>query len=85
MKDSIRIIAIGIGLAGCMGLAMFLSPADNHLPASLSDEEISWVEFCKAKGYSIHTQDEEIINEFIFTWRGSAEEEEALSHNGAQA
>lgn len=85
MKDSIRISLIGIGIAGCMALAMFLSPTPDRHSSELTPEEISWIEFCKAKGYSIHANDDTIINEYLDTWCGSAQEEEALTRNGAKA
>ncbi len=82
MKDMIRLSVLGFGIAGFMALASFMPSKTKELPASLTPEEISWVEFCKYRGYDVHTEDEEILNEFLDTWRGSTVEEEALTRNG---
>ncbi|MDE6792490.1 MAG: hypothetical protein K2J48_05355 [Muribaculaceae bacterium] len=84
MKDTIRLSVFGLGFAGLMSIACLLPSKTTEIPAPLSPEEISWVEFCKYKGYDVHTEDEEIINEFLDTWRGSPVEEEALTRQGVE-
>ncbi len=46
MKDMIRLSVLGFGIAGFMALASFMPSKTKELPASLTPEEISWVEFC---------------------------------------
>lgn len=84
MKDIIRLSVLGFGIAGFMAIASVMPSHTKELPASLTPEEISWVEFCKYRGYDVHTEDEEIINEFLDTWRGSTVEEEALTRQGVE-
>ena len=70
--------------AGLMAVAATMPSKTTELPAYLTPEEISWVEFCKDKGYDVHTEDDEVINEFLDTWRGSTVEEEALTRQGVE-
>ena len=77
MKESICILSLGLTVALLMGAAMFTAK-DRKLPSTLTPEEISWIEFCRANGYDIYTDDDDILNEFLDTWVGSAKEEEAL-------
>ncbi len=85
MKDMIRLSVLGIGIAGFMTIASSMSSKTVELPASLTPEEISWVEFCKYYDFDVNTKDEEIINKFLDTWRGSSVEEEALTRNGVES
>ena len=78
MKDIIRISAMGLTLAALMTTAMILPGKNRELPAALTPEEISWIEFCRDRGYDVDDNSEETVNEFLDTWRGSTEEEEAL-------
>ena len=82
MKDLIRIIIIGTALCSCLAIAK--NHSNTPEASTLSAQEISWVEFCKARHYDPHTEDEEIINEFLDTWRGSTVEEEALTRQGVE-
>lgn len=84
MKDIIRLSATGIAMCALFAWAMLNTAETKELPASLTSEEVSWVEFCKYKGYDPHTDDEEIVNEFLDTWRGSTVEEEALTRQGIE-
>lgn len=81
MKDVIRICALGIAIAGLMSAACLWTGNNNkEVPAPLTSEEISWNEFCKARGYDCNTNDDEIINEFLDTWVGSAEEKRVFNN-----
>lgn len=82
MKEIIRIPILGFGIAGLMACCM--SSNTKEPTTSPTPEEISWVGFCKFKGYDVHTQDDEIKNEFLDTWVGSAEEERMFNHLPAQ-
>lgn len=84
MKDIIRLSIFGFGIAGLMAVACYLPSNTEQLPAALTSEEISWAEFCKARGYDIHDNRDEIINEFLDTWVGSMEEERAFNNLPAQ-
>ena len=84
MKDIIRLSVFSLAIAGLMAVASTMPPKTNEIPASLTPEEISWVEFCNHKGYDVSTEDDEIINEFLDTWRGSAVEEEAFTRKGIE-
>lgn len=84
MKDIIRLSATGIAMCALFAWAMLNTAGTKELPASLTPEEISWVEFCKYKGYDVHSEDGEIINEFLDAWRGSTVEEEALTRQGLE-
>ena len=84
MKDIVRLSIFGFGIAGLMAVACYLPSNTEQLPAALTSEEISWVEFCKARGYDIHDNRDEIINEFLDTWVGSVEEERAFNNLPAQ-
>lgn len=46
--------------------------------------ELSWEMFCHARGYDIHNNTDQAINEYLDTWRGSAEEEVALLNAGVE-
>lgn len=45
-----------------------------------SESDTSWQAFCSAYGYDPATTDSEIINQFLDTWSGSIEEENALKN-----
>lgn len=84
MKDTIRISVLGLALAGAMALAMYIPSKTRQVPASLTPEEISWVEFCKSNGYDLNDNREEVINEYLDAWVGSAVEEEILLSHGIE-
>ena len=84
MEDIIRLTVFGLSIAGLMAVAYLLPSKTTELPVSLTAEEISWVELCRYNGYDVHTEDDEIINEFLDTWVGSVEEERAFNNLPAQ-
>lgn len=84
MKESVRLTAMGVAAAALLSAATLWTDRSKELPASLTPEEISWVEFCKARGYDVHDEDEEIMNEFLDTWVGSVEEERVFNNLPAQ-
>lgn len=84
MKDTIRLSLLGFGIAGLMATACLMKPATTNNSESLTSEEISWIEFCKARGYDVRDERDEIINEFLDTWVGSVEEEQAFNNLPAQ-
>lgn len=79
MKDSIRIIVLGLSIAGIMTAALLWADRSKEAKAQPTPEEISWVEFCKARGYDSDNHSDEIENEFLDSWVGSVEEEKAFN------
>ena len=84
MKEFLRISILGICVAGIMAAGNLKQPSEASTPGTHSSEEISWNEFCKARGYDIHDQSDEIINEYLDTWVGTVEEEHAFNNLPAQ-
>lgn len=84
MKDIIRLTLTGIAMSALFAWAMLNTADRKETPAALSSEDLSWIEFCKARGYDVHEQSDEIINEFLDTWVGSVEEERAFNNLPAQ-
>lgn len=84
MKDIIRLSLLGFGIAGLMATACLMHPSVNNYSEPLTSDEISWIEFCKARGYDMHDDRDEVINEFLDTWVGSVEEEHAFNNLPAQ-
>lgn len=84
MKDVIRLSLIGTAMCALFAWAMLRTADNSKVSAPLTSEEISWVEFCKARHYDPHTEDEEIINEYLDTWVGSVEEERVFNNLPAQ-
>lgn len=84
MKDVIRLTLMGAAICGLFALTVLAFGGQHHAASTLTTEEISWVEFCKARNYDPHTEDKEIINEDLDTWVGSVEEEQAFNHLPAQ-
>lgn len=80
MKELVRLTAIGVATAALLSAATLWTDRSKEVPAQLDSAEISWIEFCKAKGYDVNDDREEIINEFLDTWRGSVEEEKAFNN-----
>ena len=81
MKEVIRLTALSVSVAALIVTAnIWAGMNSTTAPVSLSSEELSWIEFCKARHYDSHTQDPEIINEYLDTWCGSVEEERAFNN-----
>lgn len=80
MKNLIRLSVMGIATCALLSVANFWTDRSKEIPVKLTSEEISWIEFCKAKGYDVNDNSEEIVNEFLDTWRGSVEEEKAFNN-----
>lgn len=77
---------MGAAVSILIVVSLSMMPDNNKtLPASLDAEEISWVEFCKARGYDVHDNSATAVDEYLDTWCGSTEEEEALTRNGVPA
>lgn len=80
MKELVRLTAMGVTAAALLSAATLWTDRSKEVPAQLDSAEISWIEFCKAKGYDVNDNSEEIVNEFLDTWRGSVEEEKAFNN-----
>ncbi|MBD5339373.1 MAG: hypothetical protein HDR98_09705 [Bacteroides sp.] len=84
MKDLIRITILGACAAAIIAVASVDDVPETDQPVTLTPAELSWVEFCRHKGYDPQTRQVEIIDEFLDTWRGSVEEEQAFNNLPAQ-
>lgn len=72
MKRIILTLAIAATLAGCASTRKTLVDSPD-LRA-----KISWKAFCDAHGYDCNDNTYQATNEYLDTWCGSAEEEQAL-------
>lgn len=76
MKKATIIFAIAVALlTGCKSFK------------TTTDEQryyISWVAFCANRGYNINDNTGEAVNEYLDTWCGSVEEEEAFINAGVE-
>ena len=79
MKDSIRLTVFSLGFASLMAAAMYF-PTINADTRIQSPEQVSWIEFCKARGYDSETSDTAVIDEYLDTWVGSIEEEHVFNN-----
>lgn len=80
MKNIIRTTLIGTAMCAICAWAMFSLADKSKNSVPLTSEEISWVEFCKARNYDPHAEDDDIINEYLDTWVGSVEEERVFNN-----
>lgn len=77
MKKIILTLAI---LAACT-----LAGCKTNKQAMLNHREyISWMAFCAERGYNINDNSSETINDYLDTWRGSVDEENALIKAGVE-
>lgn len=49
-----------------------------------SVEEVSWTAFCAARGHNLNDNSSETTNEYLDTWCGLVEEEEAFINAGVE-
>lgn len=76
MKKAITTLAIVAAvLTGC---------TTNKAALEEQRSYISWVAFCANRGYNINDNTYQATNEYLDTWRGSVEEEEALINAGVE-
>lgn len=74
-KTTILMMAIAATLlAGCRVSSALEAPIPSR-----EDNNPSWRAFCASRGYDVATAEEEIIDEYLDAWAGSAEEEKALT------
>lgn len=62
-------------------VAALLSGCPTSKLAKVSDDElgkISWTAFCAARGYDLNDHTFPAINEYLDTWCGTVEEEQAF-------
>lgn len=72
-KITIVLTIMAAALTGCTSTKSTVEPL-----------ELSWTAFCAARGYAVDTTDDEAVNEYLDTWRGSVEEEEVFIANGVE-
>ena len=72
---SLAILAILADLTGC-----------TSQQAALDEQraEISWSAFCAARGYALDDNTYQATNEYLDTWCGSVDEEEAFIAAGVE-
>lgn len=76
MKKAITTLAIVTALlAGC---------TTNKAALEEQRSYISWVAFCANRGYNINDNTYQATNEYLDTWCGSVEEEEAFINAGVE-
>lgn len=76
MKKATIIFAVmAVMLTGCKSSQATL---DNRRA------EISWSAFCAARGYDLNDNTYQATNEYLDTWCGSVDEEEALINAGVE-
>lgn len=85
MKESIKILGLGAATFAAAIAIAFATDYNRTLPASVTPEEVSWLEFCRARGYDPARETPEMTDEWLDTWCGSVEEEEALTRKGVQS
>lgn len=63
-----------------LALAAMLLAGCKSSQAALNERraEISWSAFCAARGYDFNDNTDQATNEYLDTWCGSVEEENAL-------
>lgn len=71
---SVTILLLILPSAGC-------APVRRPLPER---PEISWEAFCAARGHNATDRSEDTVNEYLDTWRGSAEEDSVLIQNNTE-
>lgn len=71
-----HIITISIAAAILSGCASQKAETDAS--------EISWQAFCAARGYDPTDNTFPVLNEYLDTWRGSAQEDSILTKIGAE-
>lgn len=71
---SATILLLILPSAGC-------APVRQPLPER---PEISWEAFCAARGYNTDDRSEDTLDEYLDTWRGSAEEDSVLIRNNVE-
>lgn len=72
-KITITLTIMAAVLTGCTSTKSTVEPL-----------ELSWTAFCAARGYDAETNEDDIVNEYLDTWRGSVEEEEVFIANGVE-
>lgn len=75
-KATISIMfAAAILLSGCKTTKVVTDEQRNY---------ISWIAFCATRGYDVNQTDYATTNEYLDSWCGSAEEEEAFIKAGVE-
>lgn len=75
-KDAIILVVLLVASIATMIITSIYSPKSTEQ----TNDELSWTEFCKARGYDVHDHSDQVVNEYLDTWIGSTEEEKAFNH-----
>lgn len=57
---------------------LFIGCKSHQAALSQRRAEISWAAFCDARGYALDDNSAPVVNEYLDTWCGSADEEAAF-------
>lgn len=76
MKNISIILFVVMSLTGCAAVRRTATDENRGY--------ISWVAFCASRGYSIDDHTFPATNEYLDTWCGSTEEEEAFIKAGVE-
>ncbi len=74
-KSTITLAIVAVLLTGCTTSGQALQNRRNY---------VSWTAFCAARGYNINDNTGEAINEYLDTWCGSVDEEDAFIKAGVK-
>lgn len=77
MKKAIIIIAIA-------GVAILTGCSSNKTTLNEQRSNISWIAFCARRGNNINDNTYQATNEYLDTWCGSVEEENAFIKAGVK-
>lgn len=75
MNKIILILAIIAALTGC---------TSNKVALDQLRADVSWAAFCSARGYDISDNTYPAINEYLDTWCGSVDEDNAFANAGVK-
>lgn len=74
-KVTITLALVAALLTGCKS---------NKVALEQLRADVSWSAFCAARGYDINDNTYPVINEYLDTWCGSVDEEEAFINAGVE-
>lgn len=70
-------------LAAIAGIAA-ISCESSQASLAARREYVSWIAFCAARGYQANSRTYTVTNEYLHTWCGTYDEQQALINAGIQ-
>lgn len=87
-KNFIEIAFLGMAVAGALLVVVTLcgcKSTSNEIAAlNARREYVSWMAFCASRGYNANHHTFDVTNEYLDTWCGSVDEEEAFIKAGVE-